>query len=72
MEEKKYSRRIGDKKTKKTVHQKNNDKKIWVKKKEWSIRTLVTKNQAAAPYHYSTPSSANSFAIILYILIFEL
>jgi len=32
MEEKKYSRRIGDKKTKKAVHQKNNDKKFWVKK----------------------------------------
>jgi len=32
MEEKKYSRGIGDKKTKKAVHQNNNDKKIWVKK----------------------------------------
>ena len=33
MEEKKYSRGIGDKKTKKAVHQKNNDKKFWVKKR---------------------------------------
>jgi len=72
MEEKKYSRRIGDKKTKKAVHQKNNDKKFWVKKEGMEHSNLVTKNQAAAPYHYSTPSSANSFGIILYILIFVL
>jgi len=72
MEEKKYSRRIGDKKTKKAVHKKITIKNFGLKKKEWSIRTLVTKNQAAAPYHYSTPSSANSFGIILYILIFVL
>jgi len=72
MEEEKSSRRIGDKKTKKLLTQKNNDKKWGKKKREWSIRTLNTKDQAAAPYHYSTPSSANSFGIILYILIFVL
>jgi len=72
MEEKNTPAELVIRKPKRLFTKKITIKNFGLKKKEWSIRTLVTKNQAAAPYHYSTPSSANVFGIILYILIFVL
>ena len=53
-------------KTKK-FHQKN-----WGKNREWNIRTMLSKNRRAAPYHWSTPSFVKKFGIIHYLLMFML
>jgi len=56
MEEKNTPAELVIRKPKRLFTKKITIKNFGLKKKEWSIRTLVTKNQAAAPYHYSTPS----------------